>query len=194
MSFEKAVSSTEFPAELQDLIDEFESFSIDLIHRVWEDQQQDCFACRDILRALPADFESGPAVLRRQIKPQEEIASATEVVKKCDKPTYKDIVLSSKETSGEEREEHVPLMLPSATRIPWKPKILVSKDSLPGCETFKLAVVDEDDEDERELQWMICCEGSRDVIKVIGGMKRKAHKLRKPDMDRRLKRAAIVMK
>lgn len=182
----------EYPTELQRLIDDFEAFSLDLICRVWDIQNEDALSCRDILRALPEDFESEPMWLQ-EARLKEEAARANVDLLGGDKTTYKDVLLVPKEE--QEEIELKPVVLSKAERQPWKPRIVVSKDAVRPASTAATTATDEDDEDERELQWMICCEGSRDAYKATGGVKRKAFAsklfVRKPEMDRRLKRDAL---
>lgn len=157
-----------FPEGLQSLIDDFELFSFDLICKVWDDQQADTLACRDILRALPADFETEPLWLQ-QLRLQQEAAARTHT--NDGKATYRDILLIPKEENEEETET-----VASVNRAPWRPKLLITKDI--STLTSKATTANNDyidDEDERERQWMICCDGSRDTLKRIGGAKRKFH-------------------
>jgi hypothetical protein len=182
----------EYPAELQRLIDDFEAFSLDLICRVWDTQSEDALSCRDILRALPDDFESEPAWLQ-EARLREEAARAS-AQHGAEKTTYKDVLLVPKEERQEEAEAR-PVVLSKAARLPWRPRLVVTKDAAQPAATAATTAADEDDEDEREIQWMICCEGSRDAYKATGGVKRKAFAsklfVRPPEMDRRLKREAL---
>lgn len=182
----------DYPAELQQLIDDFEAFSLDLICRVWDTQNEDALSCRDILRALPDDFESEPAWLQ-EARLRDESARAR-AQHDAEKTTYKDVLLVPKEEPQEEAEPR-PVVLSKAERLPWRPRIVVAKDAARPTATAAPAAADEDDEDEREIQWMICCEGSRDAYKATGGVKRKAFAsklfVRQPEADRRLKRAAL---
>jgi hypothetical protein len=178
--------------ELQELINEFEAFSINLICRIWDSQDKNPLACRDILRALPVDFEEEPQWLQ-ELRIQQESVKSNE--RNDGKSTYREVLLIPKEEIKEEKESQM-VKLSAPNKIPWKPKFVVTKTVTSTVTAINNP--DMDDEDERELQWMICCEGSRDAAKSIGGMKRKAHVsklfVKQPEIDRRMKRAATSMK
>lgn len=191
-SYESQTQDGGFEAELQALLNEFEAFSIDLICRIWDDQDKNPLACRDILQALPPDFEDEPQWLQ-DLRIQQESFKSNE--RNDGKSTYREVLLIPKEEIKEEKEPQM-TKLSAASKLPWKPKIIVTKTvTLTNANTITAV---EDDEDEREIQWMICCEGSRDAAKSIGGAKRKAHVsklfMKQPEIDRRMKRAATSMK
>lgn len=178
--------------ELQELINEFEAFSINLICRIWDGQDKNSLACRDILRALPVNFEEEPQWLQ-ELHIQQESVKSNE--RNDGKSTYREVLLIPKEDIKEEKESQM-VKLSASNKIPWKPKFVVTKIVTSNVTAINNS--DVDDEDERELQWMICCEGSRDAAKSIGGAKRKAHVsklfVKQPEIDRRMKRAATSMK
>ena len=183
---------------VDELLDEFPSFSEELILRIYEDQNGNFRATRDILLALPPDFEFS---MEDEMPTENDLvelpigATVESCQNKNAKATYKDMLL---------RENPVPIpqepvmVTRTETKKIWKPQIMIVKDSKKSAATQNITSMIEDEEELQELNWLVCCEGSRDAAKILGAGRRKAAvsgiHVRSKEMDQKMKRLALKIK